>query len=239
MPRIQRWWGAWPQSRCPRKPLASSHRSRRKPWPSCRRLSRPRRGQRIHCHGRDLVAGANLHRRGSPRLRCRPPTRVALGSGRICTPNSHSAGDHGRRPRRRSTSPRRRSLGPTSAPTRPTRMAFGGSASAHSNYDPQSNLSSDSSNVWEERLRLSLAAIGILLLPISLADPAVAQPFIFPLERQPPAETPPPQPSPVPVAPPQAAPSPDHRAQPVTPAASPNAATGEANGGNAPSTPTR
>ncbi len=49
-------------------------------------------------------------------------------------------------------------------------------------------------------MRFGCALLGIALLAV----PAVAQPFIIPLQRQPQSEAPPPTPSPTPVAPPQA-----------------------------------
>ena len=60
--------------------------------------------------------------------------------------------------------------------------------------------------------RRALLATTTLLLAI--ATPALAQPFIIPLGRQPPRPETPPPPSPVPVAPPQAGPSPGLSTQP-------------------------
>ncbi len=54
--------------------------------------------------------------------------------------------------------------------------------------------------------RRALLARTTLLLAIA-TTPALAQPFIIPLGRQPARPEPPPPPSPVPVAPPQAGPS--------------------------------
>lgn len=81
-------------------------------------------------------------------------------------------------------------------------------------------------------MRLFSAFIGALLLAV----PAVAQPFLFPLERQRPAEAPPPPPSPVPIAPPQAGVSPDSR---VPAQATPPEASGKDNAENPPRLPTR
>ena len=49
---------------------------------------------------------------------------------------------------------------------------------------------------------------------LAIATPALAQPFIIPLGRQPPRPESPPPPSPVPVAPPQAGPSFGQSSQP-------------------------
>ena len=49
---------------------------------------------------------------------------------------------------------------------------------------------------------------------LAIATPALAQPFIIPLGRQPARPESPPPPSPVPVAPPQAGPSSDALTQP-------------------------